>query len=100
MFEKKLQQHSLDDIFQAQQGNSPFKRQFSLRLTELPSTLERQKMSSTLQQPPSGGDDQSTSSSGILADDPMFAKLGLDNDIAQQQPTLKSTPNSGRDSYC
>ena len=86
------------DIFQAQQGNSPFKRQFSLRLTELPSTLERQKMSATLQQPSSGGGggDQSQSS-GILADDPMLAKLGLDQDVAQQPPTLKSTPNSGRE---
>ena len=77
-------------IFQAQQGNSPFKRQFSLRLTELPSTLERQKMSAT---------DQTSSS--LLADDPVLAKLGLDEDPAAQQPTtLKSTPNSGRDSYC
>ena len=72
-------------IFQAQQGNSPFKRQFSLRLTELPSTLERQKMSAT---------DQTSSS--LLADDPVLAKLGLDEDsAAQQPPTLKSTPNSG-----
>ena len=72
-------------IFQAQQGNSPFKRQFSLRLTELPSTLERQKMSAT---------DQTSSS--LLADDPVLAKLGLDEDSAAQQPTtLKSTPNSG-----
>lgn len=29
---------------QAEQGNSPFKRQLSLKLTELPSTLSRQKM--------------------------------------------------------
>ena len=74
-------------IFQAQQGNSPFKRQFSLRLAELPSTLERQKMSAAT--------DQQTSSS-LLADDPVLAKLGLDEDpAAQQPPTLKSTPNSG-----
>ena len=73
-------------IFQAQQGNSPFKRQFSLRLAELPSTLERQKMSAATDQ----------TSSSLLADDPVLAKLGLDEDpAAQQPPTLKSTPNSG-----
>ena len=73
-------------LLQAQQGNSPFKRQFSLRLAELPSTLERQKMSATSDQ----------TSSSLLADDPVLAKLGLDEDpAAQQPPTLKSTPNSG-----
>ena len=73
-------------IFQAQQGNSPFKRQFSLRLAELPSTLERQKMSAATDQ----------TSSSLLSDDPVLAKLGLDEDpAAQQPPTLKSTPNSG-----
>ena len=73
-------------ILQAQQGNSPFKRQFSLRLAELPSTLERQKMSAATDQ----------TSSSLLADDPVLAKLGLDEDpAAQQPPTLKSTPNSG-----
>lgn len=88
MFRRQTSFKGFNEL-QAQQGNSPFKRQFSLRLTELPSTLERQQMSAALQP-------ESSSSSGILADvDPMLAKLGLVGpESAQQPPTLKSTPNS------